>query len=160
MNKKGVELTFNTIVYSVIALVLIAIGIFLITEYVISPSQQFAVQIDTLKDPSCKAKGQLLQARGSEFLDEDDDLRPDLSCDICIPGDNDKDMDTDNVPDACDLDPKDPNIGFCAPENDIANCKDSSCRGSSACKKGSLCGPTSWKITEISEDLFICKKES
>lgn len=123
-----------------IVLLLMGVLIYFVINYIAKPGTQLGAQIELYKDPGCKLKGQQLKARGIDFADEDNDLRPDLDCDVCVGSDgkghNDKDNDADGVPDDCDADSKDAQIGFCTAKD----CTDGKCKSSKACEKDSTCG--------------------
>jgi len=112
-------------------------------------------KISDIDDSACKTSGQTKELRGIDFQDSDNDLRPDLLCDICYPGNNDKDKDADGVPDLCDADASNARIGFCKDEK---GCKDNDCEKVKACKEGSHCGPLekSGKIIKLDEEKFQC----
>ena len=96
---------------ALLVIALVIIMLVLIIRFVRTPAEEFfGERIEMLADSACKSQGQL---GGRDFEDKDGDKRPDLSCDNCIPGDNDNDKDNDGVPDACDYDAENNKIGFC-----------------------------------------------
>ena len=135
MNKKAGAIVVYMIALA-IGVALIAFIFFGFVWTICRGAVQLGAQIDILGDPACKTQGQILKGQGKTVQDDDNDLRPDLNCDICIPGDNDKDNDADGVPDDCDADPNDPKIGFCT-DSEKKDCSKALC-----CEEGkNQCGP-------------------
>jgi len=122
-SKKATGFVWEHVVVALLSISLLAFGFYLYFPLG-SAAGQLTAQIDTLSDIACRSSGQLKE-EGS-FRDDDRDKLPDLSCDNCVPGDNGKDADADGVPDACDVDKNDPNVGFCKGE-DGKDCSKSKC---------------------------------
>lgn len=133
-----------------IAGLLIGLGLlFYIYGYKIFPGlQQIGRTADTFGDAVCEGEGKLAKARMIVFKDDDNDLRPDDSCDICIIANNKIDKDLDGVPDRCDVGINDVKVGFCVDSewNSQQEGKKKDCSGFKCCKNNDSsynpCGPS------------------
>lgn len=134
-NKKAIA---TNVMYGIMLLVIIFIIVIiaLVKPFGIG-AKELGGKINTLSDSACLAQGQAMNAQGISFQDLDNDLRPDLKCDICISKtgkntQNNIDKDADGVPDGCDMDPNNASIGFC-----------DSKPGMTGCSENKNCGPNS-----------------
>ena len=115
-NKKAQGIAPETMVAFGIAFLLFLGLSYLAVTQIFGPGAEIAATIQ-LEDAACFSSGRQAQVFGTKFTDKDNDLRPDLICDSCLPGDNSLDRDLDKVPDECDYSPDDPKIGFCFVKN-------------------------------------------
>jgi hypothetical protein len=104
-NKRGVELTLNTMIVAILLLVLLVIGVAMLTRS--GKTQGAAYNELELKSKlsGCRASAALSEVVfDKDFSGAKGDGYPD-SCDICLGGNDGQDTDADGVPDACDNDP-------------------------------------------------------
>jgi hypothetical protein len=111
-------------------------------------------------DAACKKEGEFARLAGKTVKDDDFDLRPDLSCDSCFPGNNDDDADNDGVPDACDHESENPNVGFCF-KADAKDCSEDKCCNKKLEETLSSCGPGgAGTYLGLRKEVFQCRLSS